>query len=147
VTTGSNRGTPTSWERVLPFDVASVPVARQHVGRTLRSCGVNPTTADDAMLVLTELVSNSIRHARPLPSGKLRIRCALRRAEIHLEVTDGGAATRPHVVRHPVTALSGRGLSIVDKLTRSWGVRSPAADAPDDAVTVYADVPMADEEN
>lgn len=158
MTTGANRGRPNLWERALPFDPASVPAARRQIGSTLRDYGVDSDTADDAMLVLTELVSNALRHARPLPSGTLRVRCAVRRDVVRIEVTDGGASTRPHIVNPPVTALGGRGLSIVSELAQSWGVRPGRPDEYGDprdprdgdsaergdggAVTVYAYVPV-----
>lgn len=156
VTTGANRGVPTLWDRALPFDPASVPVVRRQIGSTLRSCGVDSTTADDAMLVVTELVSNALRHARPLPSGTLRVRCALRQDVVRIEVTDGGASTRPHIVNPPATALGGRGLSIVDELAETWGVRPGRADEYGEPfergngggpVTVFACVPLAHEDH
>ncbi|MGF1429947.1 ATP-binding protein [Kitasatospora sp. LaBMicrA B282] len=53
-----------------------------------------------------------------------------------LEVTDGGAATRPVPASPSLTAKGGRGLSIVDQLAVDWGVR----DAPGE-VTVWAALP------
>lgn len=38
-----------------------------------------------------------------------------------LEVTDGGASTRPVPARPSVTAHGGRGLSIVGELAQDWG--------------------------
>ncbi|MET8542394.1 ATP-binding protein [Kitasatospora sp. NPDC004799] len=53
-----------------------------------------------------------------------------------LEVTDGGAATRPLPASPSLTSRGGRGLSIVDQLASDWGVR----DAPGE-VTVWAALP------
>ncbi|WP_418952586.1 ATP-binding protein [Streptomyces pyridomyceticus] len=53
-----------------------------------------------------------------------------------LEVTDGGAATRPLPAGPSLTSRGGRGLCIVDQLASDWGVR----DAPGE-VTVWAALP------
>ncbi|MFF2951209.1 hypothetical protein ACFVVU_07650 [Kitasatospora sp. NPDC057965] len=53
-----------------------------------------------------------------------------------LEVTDGGAQTRPSPSSPSLTSHGGRGLSIVDQLASDWGVR----DAPGE-VTVWAALP------
>ncbi|MEV7024577.1 ATP-binding protein [Kitasatospora sp. NPDC093558] len=53
-----------------------------------------------------------------------------------LEVTDGGAPTRPEPGRPSLSSRGGRGLGIVDQLASDWGVR----DAPGE-VTVWAALP------
>ncbi|WP_374199889.1 ATP-binding protein [Kitasatospora sp. SUK 42] len=53
-----------------------------------------------------------------------------------LEVTDGGATTRPLPASPSLTSRGGRGLDIVDQLASDWGVR----DAPGE-VTVWAALP------
>ncbi|MFJ5122290.1 ATP-binding protein [Kitasatospora sp. NPDC088548] len=53
-----------------------------------------------------------------------------------LEVTDGGAQTRPTPAGPSLTSRGGRGLSIVGQLASDWGVR----DAPGE-VTVWAALP------
>ncbi|WP_346766386.1 ATP-binding protein [Streptomyces sp. CB01881] len=53
-----------------------------------------------------------------------------------LEVTDGGAQTRPSPASPSLTSRGGRGLSIVGQLASDWGVR----DAPGE-VTVWAALP------
>lgn len=145
MSTGGKRGTPTPWHLALPFDRASVPVARRRVGTELRGVGIPEPVADDAMLVLTELISNALRHARPLPSGTLEVHCDLSDDTVHIEVTDGGGPTRPRALDQPVTSLDGRGLAIVDDLSESWGVRTGKADTGDGVVTVYAHIPVAHE--
>ncbi len=78
----------------------------------------------DATLVLSELVSNAIRHARPLPGGQVRVSWTLDGGTLELAVSDGGGPTCPRAARYSVSSLGGRGLSIVDHLSRRWGVRS-----------------------
>ena len=48
---------------VLPADPASVGVARRHVQEALRDWGLG-SLVDTASLLVSELVSNALRHAR-----------------------------------------------------------------------------------
>jgi hypothetical protein len=53
---------------------------------------------------------------------------------LELAVGDGGGPTQPRTGRPPsVSSLGGRGLGIVDHLSRRWGVRSD-----DQGTTVWA---------
>ncbi len=99
-------------------------MARRRLAADLRAHGVREAAVCDATLVLSELVSNAIRHARPLPGGQVRVSWTLAGGTLELAVSDGGGPTRPQGARHSVSSLGGRGLSIVDQLSRRWGVRS-----------------------
>jgi anti-sigma regulatory factor (Ser/Thr protein kinase) len=79
----------------------------------------------DARIVVTELVSNSVRHAS---EGAIELRLDLTATHLVIEVTDGGSAAAPVLVHDGKEALvpHGWGLHIVDSLSESWGVR----DAP-----------------
>jgi anti-sigma regulatory factor (Ser/Thr protein kinase) len=99
-------------------------VARRRLAADLRAHGVREAGVCDATLVLSELVSNAIRHARPLPGGQVRVSWTLDGGTLELAVSDGGGPTRPRAARYSVSSLGGRGLSIVDHLSRRWGVRS-----------------------
>lgn len=90
---------------------------------------------DDAVLVLSELLSNALRHAQPRADGSVRVSWALDGHGVEIAVTDGGASTRPSPMHPSLSALGGRGLAIVSTLTDDWGV----SDAEDD-VTVWARV-------
>lgn len=113
----------------LPFEAASVPKARRELGSDLRRSGVASARVDDAMLVLSELVANAIRHARPLPTGDIRVRWRLDENQLELSVVDGGGRTRPQLLNPPLAAIGGRGLSIVNGLAADWGVRSATGSA------------------
>ncbi|WP_342755668.1 ATP-binding protein [Allonocardiopsis opalescens] len=109
---------------LLPHTPSSVAAARQHLCGDLRSAGVRPGTVDDAALVLSELLSNALRHARPLPSGEIRVSWHCGSGMVELSVSDGGAATEPKLARPGLSALGGRGLGIVEHLAQRWGVRA-----------------------
>jgi anti-sigma regulatory factor (Ser/Thr protein kinase) len=121
---------------LLPHAPSSVSVARRRLGADLRAHGVPENMAGDAILVLSELLSNAIRHAHPLPGGQVRVSWSLQGGTLDLAVSDGGSPTRPHQVRRSMSALGGRGLAIVEHLSSGWGVRSD-----DQETLVWATLP------
>nr|WP_190211050.1 ATP-binding protein [Kitasatospora indigofera] len=199
------REVPTSSTMAVPHGPASVGVARRRLRRDLGERQIPDTVVDDAVLILSELLSNACRYARPLgrlldlgrdteaelvdevlvavpsrqpagarsngfqaggfqpngfqsnghPADGLRGHDAddgesaeepggvLVRWGLHpdgmltLEVTDGGAPTRPIPSSPSLTSRGGRGLSIVGQLASDWGVR----DLPGE-VTVWAALPV-----
>jgi anti-sigma regulatory factor (Ser/Thr protein kinase) len=100
--------------------------------------GISPDRCDDAALVVSELVGNALRHARPLADGTLRVAWVLDGHRLRVEVTDGGGATTPELRPAPELrmAVSGRGLAIVDALAEAWGSHSDRS-----GTTVWALVP------
>jgi anti-anti-sigma regulatory factor/anti-sigma regulatory factor (Ser/Thr protein kinase) len=74
------------------------------------------TLVDRAVLVASELVTNAVLHART----ELRLRLELRGDLLHLAVRDGNP--RMLVIMPGPEAEGGRGLWLVDQLTRAWGV-------------------------
>ncbi|NKQ27093.1 SpoIIE family protein phosphatase [Streptomyces galbus] len=102
------------WE--VPADPAAVADARRAASRRLAEWGLEEL-AFTTELVVSELVTNAIRHA----DGPIRVRL-LRGRTLVCEVYDGGA-TAPHL-RHPrTTDEGGRGLLLVSRFTRRWGTR------------------------
>jgi serine/threonine-protein kinase RsbW len=107
----------------VPFSPAAVRDARTDVTVELRRSGVPQRVIDDARLVVSELLGNALRHARPIPDCGLVLTLELLSDAVRLAVSDGGSATLPTLLHAPGLAPSGRGLSIVRTLTREWGVR------------------------
>lgn len=118
---------------LLPYAPASVAVARQRLAADLSAAGIFAGAVGDAVLVVSELLSNAIRHARPLPGSSVQVAWAVDDDAVEVAVSDGGAVTRPTPAQATVSSLGGRGLGIVDYLARNWGVR-----ADDDGLTVWA---------
>jgi anti-sigma regulatory factor (Ser/Thr protein kinase) len=95
-----------------------VSVARARAGlRPLRD--VLGDRYDDTVLMVSELVTNAVRHGR---GSTVRMTARVRRGSLHVEIVDGGdgfeAPDRP---AHP-TSPGGRGLRIVGSLSDDWGV-------------------------
>jgi anti-sigma regulatory factor (Ser/Thr protein kinase) len=118
---------------LLPCAPASVAVARRRLSAELVAAGIFDGAVRDTILVVSELLSNAIRHARPLPGASVQLAWALDNGVIEVAVSDGGAATTPLPTHASLSSLGGRGLDIVDYLARTWGTRT------DDAgLTVWA---------
>src|SRR4051794_33030561 len=80
----------TLWLRHAP---GSAAVARRRVLAAFGAAGVAGEPAQDAALIVSELVGNAVRHAAPLPSGQLAVRWSVDRHGYSVSVTDGGAST------------------------------------------------------
>jgi anti-sigma regulatory factor (Ser/Thr protein kinase) len=115
---------------VLPAESGSCSRARRLVDEAVTSWGLPEEFADDAALVVTELVSNGADHAE----GPLRLTVSRTEGGVRIEVHDRSSA-RP-VVR-PVSPESprGRGMIIVNALSESWGVEPDA-----EGKTVWAEL-------
>ncbi len=94
----------------------SVGQARRFTIDTLRRWGREDLTTAGALLV-TELVTNAILHARTMVQVCLERRDKL----VRVEVRDG-STIRPALRDHGVDATTGRGLELVSMLAASWGV-------------------------
>ncbi|MEW2525304.1 ATP-binding protein [Streptomyces sp. NPDC047071] len=143
------REVPTSSSMAVPHGPAGVGEARHRMRDQLRVSGVSESVIDDAVLILSELLSNACRHGRPLGSGlhdspqgsdgsgdgDVRAAWQVDKAgRLTVEVTDGGGPTRPVPATPSVTAHGGRGLNIITALAEAWGVRDDARGE----VTVWA---------
>ncbi|WP_151475644.1 SpoIIE family protein phosphatase [Streptomyces albicerus] len=103
-----------SWD--LPIDPAAVADVRKRTSRQLCEWGLDELTFTTE-LVVSELVTNAIRHA----SGPIRLRLIMSRALV-CEVWDA-SPTAPHL-RHPKTTdEGGRGLFLISQFTQRWGTR------------------------
>ncbi|MEV5750837.1 ATP-binding protein [Actinoallomurus sp. NPDC052308] len=119
----------------LPHAPSSVSDVRKRLCSELRASGVYEEVADDAAVIISELISNALRHARPLPSGDIRVSWAYEGDLIQLAVSDGGSMTEPRRTRAALSSLGGRGLSIVEALSDGWGVSHES-----DSTTVWAEL-------
>ncbi len=130
---------PSSSSMAVPHGPAGVGKARRRMRDQLRVSGVCDTAVDDAVLILSELLSNACRHGRPLPQSASQDAGATAASDdsgdvlaawrvdtagrLTVEVTDGGGPTRPVPAKPSVTARGGRGLNIITALADDWGVK------------------------
>jgi anti-sigma regulatory factor (Ser/Thr protein kinase) len=136
---GSFMEVGTSSVLMLPYTASSVGVARRRLVGDLAEAGVFEAIACDAGLVLSELISNALRHATPLPGSVVKVSWTLDDTCVEIAVSDGGGPTVPMVNKPAANALGGRGLGIVDRLALRWGV-IPRNDTSE--TTVWAVLPL-----
>ena len=108
----------------LPFAAESAAIARQQLVEWMRLLETRQERRDDARLVVSELVGNAVRHARPLADGTMQVSWDNGPTGLDIAVTDGGARTSPERVDASLSDLAGRGLAIVETLADRWWVES-----------------------
>jgi anti-sigma regulatory factor (Ser/Thr protein kinase) len=129
----------------LPATLAAPSIARRSLREALLG-RVGRPALDDALLVLSELVANSVLHGGLDGGEPIEVRAKLGSTSICLKVIDDGggfaaAAERAagHSAGHSAGGpgvVGGRGLAIVDRLALDW------AHERDEARTVvWAEVP------
>jgi signal transduction histidine kinase len=122
---------------MLPFAASSVGVARRRLMSDLIAAGICDSAVCDVALVFSELLSNALRHADPLPGGNIEVSWRLGADWVQVSVADGGGETQPELGEPTPGATGGRGLRIVAKLSRGWGTSHG-----DVGTTVWARVPI-----
>lgn len=103
-------------ELLLPVQSTSPSMARGFARRS--GCAEHALDLlDDALLLISELVTNSILHGGP--PIVLAIECD--GEGLHVRVRDG-SADRPRLTDRGTDAEDGRGMTLVDVLSSTWGV-------------------------
>jgi anti-sigma regulatory factor (Ser/Thr protein kinase) len=82
---------------------------------------------DDVVLLVSEIVTNSVRHGELAPDDSIRLRVRATGRSIRLDVVDRGRGFEPpDVTAHDPARPDGWGLYIVDRLADRWGVAREA---------------------
>lgn len=115
---------------VFEADPAEVGGARRFAHAALNRCGLDD---DDIPLLVSELATNAVLHAR----SEFAVTLWVRPGRVRVEVSDGNTRL-PLLQRVPADAQSGRGLFLVKILSEVWGVDSTY----DDGKTVWFEVPV-----
>ncbi|MEX2420313.1 MAG: ATP-binding protein [Actinomycetota bacterium] len=104
----------------LPAIPESIPVARHVLGRLEGS--LSAPMIEDLRLLVSEIVTNSIRHGPAEQVIELRVR--VDRRVVRVEVEDGGTGFEPPTYAARSERDAGWGLMLVDRLADRWGVSS-----------------------
>jgi anti-sigma regulatory factor (Ser/Thr protein kinase) len=117
-------------------------VARDHMGRELSArfdrgpsaasaarnallaleSRVDAQSLDDIRLLVSELVTNAIRHADGPRGGEVALDVTIEAARVRVEVADPGAGFEPHPRDDEMSRPGGWGLYLVDRIADRWGV-------------------------
>jgi anti-sigma regulatory factor (Ser/Thr protein kinase) len=102
--------------------------ARRRVRDAIRSWQV-PVDLDAALLLVSELVTNAIRHEAGQEAQPVMLAIASSRGRLRVDVYDTSRSL-PAVAEVPADAETGRGLLLVETLSDEWGFyRTPAGKA------------------
>ena len=104
-----------AWSRAFPGTPAQVGEARRFLAAIL----AGQDAADDAVLCLSELVTNATLHSHSgRPGGQFTVRVEMNENSFRIEVRDEGGSWRGVSVPDE---QHGRGLNIVSQLALAWG--------------------------
>ncbi|QVQ53553.1 ATP-binding protein [Spiractinospora alimapuensis] len=110
----------------LPGSVESVGRARDWLREILPTMGLT-TCVEDALLVISELATNAVRHSRSGdPLGRYQIRVHTEPPRVLLAVTDAGGPHVPATTDNATTDFSsdsGHGLRLVEHFAQRWWCR------------------------
>ena len=122
----------------LPHHPTSAVQSRRMLARGLVDSDLPQPVLDDALIVVSELVSNAVRHAQALADGCIELVWRLADNRLEIEVADGG----PDRARgsRPLHASdeAGRGLFIVTALSEDVVVERAAHHSRTRAVLLVA---------
>ncbi|MFJ2247488.1 ATP-binding protein [Streptomyces sp. NPDC094461] len=97
----------------VPQCVAGI---RRTAGTFLRRAGLPESLVDDAVLAVSELVTNAIQHG----GGEIGLRVSVVEDEVLISVTDE-SPERAELKHAALGDISGRGLLLVEAVAHSWG--------------------------
>lgn len=112
-------------ERLRPDEVAlpggpRAPAAARAVARERLEGLVAPDALETAVLLVSEIVSNAVRHGGGGDDGQVRLRVVAFAERIRAEVRDGGPGFEPQA--RAAGPDGGFGLVIVERFASRWGV-------------------------
>ena len=125
----------------LALDVPATTDAREAVATWLAE-SVDASVLDHCKLVVSELVTNSVRHSGLPADEQVVVRVGLERDHVRLEVADRGCSgTVARRVPDIVTG-GGFGLALVEMISTAWGVERSAREG----TVVWAELPRRPDE-
>ncbi len=119
---------PITWARSFPGTADQVGQARRFLAGLLGDC----PGAGDAVLCLSELAANAVRHSRSArPGGLFTVRVSRAGRWLRVGVTDEGGPWAPRAAGDG----DGRGLLIVRSIAGGVRIGDPGIDSPGRTVT------------
>ncbi|MET0511824.1 MAG: MASE1 domain-containing protein [Thermoleophilaceae bacterium] len=104
----------------LPGDARAVPIARRAIDEL--ESEIEHNLLATVRLLVSELVTNSIRHARTPAATSIRLEVTVYSDRLRVEVGDHGHGFEPPQRTPDRESNSGWGLYLVDQLSDRWGV-------------------------
>lgn len=115
----------TPLSRPISFQLTGGPAAPRRARRLVLS-RIAPRLAEpavsDAGLIISELVTNSVRHAEVSSDGLMTVDVRVFEDRMRITVSDPGSDLEPRLVAEAPGSPRGFGLRLVDRLSSAWGV-------------------------
>lgn len=112
----------TKLEARFPADREAAAAARRSLDEL--AAEVDGKLLDDIKLLVSELVTNSVRHAGIANEDQIRLSIDISPQRVQVQVCDEGRGFVPRPVTRSVYTTGGWGLYFVGRLTDRWGVSS-----------------------
>ncbi|MRJ99936.1 hypothetical protein GEV26_00560 [Aeromicrobium yanjiei] len=106
----------------LPFVMSTPGIARTRLAAFLTVHGASSDTIDDALIVISEMIANAVCHGVPTEDGTIEISWSINGDLLELSVHDAGRGASLKPVDFDEDSLSGRGLSIINRVADRWWV-------------------------
>jgi anti-sigma regulatory factor (Ser/Thr protein kinase) len=114
-------GSARSLRLELERDIAAPALARSAVSEQLLSLGVDGSFGQTVVLLVSEVVSNAVRHSNGPPEQRISLDATVTDRFVRIAVTDAGSGFSPRP-RDPERLGEGYGLYLVAKAASAWGV-------------------------
>jgi anti-sigma regulatory factor (Ser/Thr protein kinase) len=108
-------------EVTLPDGPEGASFARRAMARAAELWLLDRELTETALLLVSEVATNAIRHGAP----PVRLSLRLEPDRLRVEVTDS-SPTLPHLSHAGPDQIGGRGLQIVQQLAAKWGAQPSA---------------------
>ena len=90
--------------------------------RSRRWCALAVQDYSDLRLLVSELVTNSVRHARLGPGDRIRLQVEISDRVLRVEVSDPGEGFVANIPEPGARGPGGWGLFLTERLADRWGV-------------------------
>lgn len=106
----------------LPFELSTPSIARTKLAGFLTINRAAPEVIDDALIVISEMIANAVSHGVPTADGTVEISWTINGDLLELSVFDAGQGGSLKPIDFDEDSLSGRGLSIINRVADRWWV-------------------------
>jgi anti-sigma regulatory factor (Ser/Thr protein kinase) len=115
-------------EEGYALELAGTPEAAWAARRALltRNGALPRNVRNDVLLLMTELVTNAVRHADAAPDRMVRIELRQRQGAVRVAVCDEGPGFAPETTCSRPDETGGWGLVLVDRIADRWAVTRTA---------------------
>jgi anti-sigma regulatory factor (Ser/Thr protein kinase) len=119
-TTERAGGSSAGFHIELEHSVEAPAIARAAATGLCQELGLSPSLRDTCQLLVSELVSNAVRHSGGPPDAPILLTATTAPDTLRIAVTDAGDGFTHD--RTAPTPGHGYGLYLVEKAARSWGI-------------------------